>query len=162
MKNLLLTLLLLLPLHAEAQLMKAGPEYMPAEMEPVTAPFDVSGISRPVFADRTRTVKMNKRGLSTRQIQTAIDRMSRQGGGTVIVPDGQWTSGRIELKSGVCLHLSDGAMLTFSGYIKDYQPAVPTRNEGYDVMSLGAMIYANGAENIGLTGRGHIVGPSTD
>ena len=53
-------------------------------------------------------------------------------------------------------------MLTFSGYIKDYQPAVPTRNEGYDVMSLGAMIYANGAENIGLTGRGHIVGPSTD
>ena len=71
--------------------MKAGPEYMPAEMEPVTAPFDVSGISRPVFADRTRTVKMNKRGLSTRQIQTAIDRMSRQGGGTVIVPDGQWT-----------------------------------------------------------------------
>ena len=162
MKNLLLTLLLLLPLHAEAQLMKTGPEYMPAEMEPVTAPFDVSGISRPVFADRTRTVKMNKRGLSTRQIQTAIDRMSRQGGGTVIVPDGQWTSGRIELKSGVCLHLSDGAMLTFSGYIKDYQPAVPTRNEGYDVMSLGAMIYANGAENIGLTGRGHIVGPSTD
>ena len=51
MKNLLLTLLLLLPLHAEAQLMKAGPEYMPAEMEPITAPFDVCGISRPVFAD---------------------------------------------------------------------------------------------------------------
>ncbi len=110
----------------------------------------------------SRTVKMNKRGLSTRQIQTAIDRMSRQGGGTVIVPDGQWTSGRIELKSGVCLHLSDSAVLTFSGRISDYQPAVPTRNEGYDVMSLGAMIYANGAENIGLTGRGHIVGPSTD
>ena len=78
MKNLLLTLLLLLPLHAEAQQMKAGPEYMPAEMEPITAPFDVCGISRPVFADRTATVKMNKRGLSTRHIQTAIDRMSRQ------------------------------------------------------------------------------------
>ena len=162
MKNLLLTLLLLLPLHAEAQQMKAGPEYMPAEMEPITAPFDVCGISRPAFADRTATVKMNKRGLSTRHIQTVIDRMSRQGGGTVVIPDGQWTSGRIELKSGVCLHLSDGASLSFSGYIKDYQPAVQTRNEGYDVMSLGAMIYANGAENIGLTGRGHIVGPSTD
>lgn len=162
MRNLLLTMLLLLPLYAGAQQMKAGPEYMPAEMEPITAPFDVCGISRPVFADRTATVKMNKRGLSTRHIQTAIDRMSRQGGGTVVIPDGQWTSGRIELKSGVCLHLSDGASLSFSGYIKDYQPAVPTRNEGYDVMSLGAMIYANGAENIGLTGRGRIVGPSTD
>lgn len=85
-----------------------GPEYMPEVMDPVTAPFDVNGISRPVFAERTTTVKMNKRGLSTRQIQTAIDRMSRQGGGTVVIPDGQWTSGRIELKSGVCLHLSDG------------------------------------------------------
>ena len=155
-------MLMLLPLYAWAQSMKTGPEYMPAVMEPITAPFDVSGISRPVFADRMATVKMNKRGLSTHQIQTAIDRMSRQGGGTVVIPDGQWTSGRIELKSDVCLHLSERAVLSFSGYISDYQPAVQTRNEGYDVMSLGAMIYANGAENIGLTGRGHIVGPSTD
>ncbi|MBQ8467917.1 MAG: hypothetical protein IJ546_09540, partial [Prevotella sp.] len=139
-----------------------GPEYMPEVMDPVTAPFDVNGISRPVFAERTTTVKMNRKGLSTKAIQTAIDRMSAKGGGTVVVPNGEWTSGRIELKSGVCLHLSDGAVLHFSGYIKDYQPAVPTRNEGYDVMSLGAMIYANGAENIGLTGRGHIVGPTTD
>ena len=82
--------------------------------------------------------------------------------GVVVIPDGQWTSGRIILKSGARLHLNDGAVLRFSGDIKDYQPAVLTRNEGYDVMSLGAMIYANGAENIGITGRGHIVGPSTD
>ncbi|MCR4914327.1 MAG: hypothetical protein K6A96_01015 [Prevotella sp.] len=142
--------------------LKAGPQYMPAEIPPIEAPFDVSGISRPVFAQRTVTVKMNREGLSTKAIQTAIDKMSRRGGGMVVIPDGQWQSGRIELKSGVSLHLSDGAVLTFSGEIKDYQPAVQTRNEGYDVLSLGAMIYANGAENIGLTGRGHIVGPTTD
>ena len=141
---------------------KAGPQYMPAEMEPIVAPFDVSGIHKPEFAHRTATVKMAKKGLSTRAIQTAIDKMSRKGGGVVVIPDGQWTSGRIVLKSGVCLHLSDGVVLTFSGDVKDYQPAVLTRNEGYDVMSLGAMIYANGAENIGITGRGHIVGPTTD
>ena len=140
----------------------AGPQYMPAEMEPVVAPFDVSGIHLPEFVNRSTTVKMAKRGLSTRAIQKAIDRMSLKGGGTVIIPDGEWLSGRIILKTGVRLHLSDGAVLKFSGDIKDYQPAVPTRNEGYDVMSLGAMIYANGAENIGVTGRGHIVGPSTD
>ncbi len=141
---------------------KAGPQYMPTEIEPIVAPFDVSGIHKPQFASATATVKMAKKGLSTKAIQTAIDKMSQKGGGTVIIPGGQWASGRIMLKSGVCLHLSDGAVLTFSGDIKDYQPAVLTRNEGYDVMSLGAMIYANGAENIGLTGKGHIVGPSTD
>jgi polygalacturonase len=142
--------------------LKAGPQYMPAEISPIVAPFDVSGINRPAFAQRMATVKMNREGLSTKAIQTAIDKMSRRGGGTVVIPDGQWQSGRIELKSGVCLHLSDGAVLTFSGEIRDYLPAVQTRNEGYDVLSLGAMIYANGAENIGLTGRGHIVGPTTD
>ena len=141
---------------------KAGPQYMPEVMEPVVAPFDVSGIQKPEFAKAAVTVKMAKKGLSTKTIQTAIDKMSQKGGGTVVIPDGHWLSGRIILKSGVCLHLSDGAVLTFSGDIKDYQPAVLTRNEGYDVMSLGAMIYANGAENIGITGRGHIVGPSTD
>lgn len=142
--------------------LKAGPQYMPADMEPITAPFDVSGIRKPVFAQRSETVRMNRKGLSTAVIQKAIDRMSTKGGGMVVIPSGNWTSGRIELKSGVCLHLSEGAVLTFSGFIKDYLPAVQTRNEGYDVMSLGAMIYANGADNIGLTGSGHIVGPSTD
>ena len=141
---------------------KAGPQYMPNEIEPIVAPFDVSGIQKPMFVNRTITVKMAKKGLSTKAIQTAIDKMSQKGGGTVVIPDGHWLSGRIILKSGVCLHLSDGAVLTFSGDIKDYQPAVLTRNEGYDVMSLGAMIYANGAENVGITGRGHIVGPSID
>lgn len=141
---------------------KAGPQYMPEVMEPIVAPFDVSGIHLPVFAQRTTVVKMARNGLSTDAIQTAIDRMSQKGGGTVVIPDGEWTSGRIILKSGVRLHLSDGAVLQFSGDIKDYQPAVLTRNEGYDVMSLGAMIYANGAENIGITGRSHIVGPSTE
>ena len=141
---------------------QAGPQYMPDGMEPIVAPFDVSGIHRPEFAPHSVTVKMVRKGLSTNAIQKAIDKMSQKGGGVVVIPDGQWTSGRITLKTGVCLHLSDGAVLKFSGNIKDYQPAVLTRNEGYDVMSLGAMIYANGAENIGITGKGHIVGPSTD
>lgn len=142
--------------------LRVGPQYMPTDIASIKAPFDVSGIKRPVFANRTTTVKMKRNGLSTHQIQKAIDRMSQKGGGTVIIPDGQWSSGRIELKSGVRLHLSDEAVITFSGDIKDYLPAVQTRNEGYDMMSLGAMIYAYGAENIGITGKGHIVGPSTD
>ena len=66
------------------------------------------------------------------------------------------------MKSNVDLHLSEGCELHFSGAIKDYLPVVFTRDEGIELYSLGAFIYANGAENIALTGRGRIVGPSTD
>lgn len=141
---------------------KAGPLHMPEKIAEISAPFDVSGIRKPDFSSRNTTVKMRKDGFSTANIQEAIDKTSAAGGGTVTIPAGKWETGRIELKSGVCLHLSEGTSLLFSGSIKDYQPAVETRNEGYDVMSPGAMIYANGAENIGITGKGLIIGPDTD
>ena len=105
---------------------------------------------------------MSKKGMSTKAVQQAIDRLSKQGGGQVVIPAGRWLSGRIELKSGVELHLSEGCELHFSGQVKDYLPVVFTRDEGFELYSLGAFIYANGAENIAVTGRGRIVGPSTD
>ena len=47
-------------------------------------------------------------------------------------------------------------------HIKEYQPAVFTRNAGVELYSLGALIYANGQRNIALTGKGKLVGPSQD
>lgn len=58
------------------------------------------------------------------------------------------------LKSNVNLHLSEGAELRFSGNIIDYLPAVFTRDEGVELYSLGACLYADGQENIALTGKG--------
>ncbi len=135
---------------------------MPYEIEPVEAPFEVPQFVRPTFPDRSLSIaktgaKQNK--LSTKAIQKAIDRIHAKGGGTVVVPKGKWLSGRIRLKSNVCLHLEEGAELHFSGDIKDYLPAVHARNEGVDVLSLGAMIYAYEADNIALTGKGRLVGP---
>ena len=135
---------------------------MPESIEPVAAPFPMPELSRPQFRADTTWVEMDSGGLSTESIQTAIDSMGRRGGGTVVIPAGVWTTGRITLKSNVELHLSDGAELRFSGYIKDYLPAVFTRDDGVEVYSLGACIYANGQENIALTGRGKIIGPTTD
>lgn len=106
-----------------------------------------------------QTISMNKEGLNTKNIQRAIDRMAAKGGGTLVIPKGVWRTGRIELKSGVNLDIPEGAELHFSGEVKDYQPAVFTRNEGVEMMSLGACIYANGADNISITGKGHLVGP---
>lgn len=140
----------------------ARSQAIPAEIEPVNAPFDMPQLSRPVIPDRSLSIA--KTGakqdvLSTKAIQKAIDKLARQGGGTVIVPEGRWLSGRIELRSNICLHLDRGAELHFSGDIKDYLPVVPARNEGIDVNSLGALIYADGVENIALTGEGKLVGP---
>ena len=135
------------------------------EIEEIIAPFDMPQLQRPIFPNNSINIiktgaKENK--LNTIAIQKAIDQLYQKGGGIVIVPSGKWFSGRIELKSNINLKLEEGAELIFSGFIKDYLPVVPTRNEGVDVISMGAMIYANGAENIALTGSGKLIGPSRD
>ena len=138
---------------------QVGPEAMPEQIAPPEAPFEMPAFSRPEFPKRTVKVWMRRRGMSTRRIQRAIDRVNRRGGGTVVIPKGVWQTGRISLKSNVNLHLSDGAELHFSGMIKDYLPVVFTRDEGVELYSLGALIYANGQEHIALTGKGRIISP---
>lgn len=139
---------------------------MPAEIAPVTeAPFKMKGLKAPVFPDRSIVISKNDvsaTGLITPAVNEAISRLSKKGGGTVIVPEGTWRSGRITLKSNVNLRVEKGAVLEFSGSIDDYQPAVFTRHEGVEVMGAGAFIYANGAKNIALTGEGTISGPPMD
>ncbi len=138
---------------------------VPQDIAPIEAPFDMPQLQRPLFADRT--VRIDKAGakpgkLATAAIQKAIDRLAKKGGGTVVVPAGKWLTGRLTLRSGINLRLERDAELHFSGQIKDYLPVVFCRNEGVDVMSLGAMIYADGAENIGITGEGKLVAPPRD
>lgn len=144
---------------------QVGATNMPAEIALIEAPFNMVHLVRPIFPERT--VNIAKQGakqgkLSTPAIQKAIDELSRKGGGTVIIPPGNWLTGRITLKSNINLHLEKGAELHFSGDIKDYLPVVLTRNEGVELYSLGALIYANNAENIALTGEGKLIGPSKE
>lgn len=135
---------------------EVGALRMPVEIVPVKAPFKMPVFKRPVFPVLTVTVVQGTR------IQAAIDNVFKRGGGTVHVPAGKWPTGRIILKSNVNLHLEEGAELWFSGEVEDYQPAVFTRNEGIEMMSLGACIYANGQENIAITGKGKLIGPAAD
>ena len=140
-------------------------QQMPEEIAPIQAPFDMPQLQRPAFPARTLSITKTgakQKKLSTTAIQKAIDQLAKKGGGTVIVPAGSWLTGRIELKSNINLRLEEGAELNFSGDIKDYLPCVPTRNEGVDVISMGAMVYANGAENIALTGKGKLIAPARD
>lgn len=144
--------------------MQAGAQ-LPEAIEPVKAPFDMPQPVRPSFPDRSLSISKTgaRQGkMATKAIQKAIDRIAGQGGGTVVVPEGKWLTGRIELKSNVNLRVERGAELHFSGNVADYQPAVLTRNEGIDLYSMGAMVYANGAENIAVTGGGKLIAPEYD
>lgn len=142
-------------------LAEVGPQAMPDTIAPLRAPFAMDSIALPRFGSKRVAVRLKAGQKATAPIQHAIDRLSARGGGTVVVPPGRWATGRLELKSGVCLHLSEGAELAFSGDIADYQPAVFTRDEGMELFSAGACIYACDAHDIGITGQGFISGPST-
>lgn len=142
---------------------QVGALNLPEKIAPIVAPFKMPQLKRPSFPALSKliTAKSAKEGvIVTKEIQQTIDELNAQGGGTAIVPKGKWLTGRISLKSNVNLHLEEGAELYFSGEVKDYLPAVFTRNEGIEVMSLGACIYANGQENIALTGKGRLIGPA--
>jgi polygalacturonase len=142
---------------------EVGVSKLTSDIAPVKAPFAMPVFKKPQFPKyevRITGKGATEQALVTKEIQAAIDNVSQHGGGSVIVPSGKWKTGRIALKSNVNLKLEDGAELHFSGNIEDYQPAVFTLSEGIEMMSLGAMIYANGQENIAITGKGKIVGPS--
>ena len=78
-------------------------------------------------------------------------------GGQVLVPDGIWLTGPIELKSGVNLHLSDNALILFDKNPEEY-PVIITDFEGVTRVRAVSQLYANNAENIAITGKGMIDG----
>ena len=95
--------------------------------------------------------------LYTELINKVIDKCSAEGGGRVIIPEGTWLTGPINLKSNVNLHLLKGATLLFTPDLKEY-PLVYTRWEGMDCYNYSPMIYARGQENIAITGEGTVDG----
>ena len=89
-------------------------------------------------------------------IQRQIDDMHAAGGGRVTIPAGRYETGPIHLRSNVELHFEDGAELLFTDDINAYLPPVETSKGGIECLSYSPLIYANGATNIAITGRGRI------
>jgi polygalacturonase len=114
-------------------------------------------------------VKLNVRDLGatgdgttkdTLAIQQTIERCSVFGGGEVIVPEGNYLTGAITLRSNVTLHLEEGATLNGSTDLADY-PFAQVRWEGHWIKGYNGFISATDAQNIGLVGKGKIVGNPT-
>ncbi|HZZ17894.1 MAG TPA: glycosyl hydrolase family 28 protein [Opitutaceae bacterium] len=97
----------------------------------------------------------------TAAIQKAIDTCSSQGGGRVVIPAGSsFTVGTIILKSHVDLHLERGALLEGSPTYADYTRFAP-QPVSFDpgpIPMMGVLVYADGAEDIAITGAGKIDG----
>ena len=83
---------------------------------------------------------------STRACQAAIDACTAAGGGTVHVPPGAYTVGMIQLKDNVTLDLDAGATLFLSQDTAEFP------------RGRRAMVFAENATNIGVTGRGTLDG----
>ena len=130
-----------------------------------TNPFDetvsaiVAQIQTPKLSDRQWVFQdeADDNGWHLQKLQAVIDSCAAQGGGTVSVKAGLYRlNGTLWLRSRVNLHLEADAVLQFSGRGDDFLPVVPTRWEGTDLMGRSAMIYANNAEDIAITGQGTI------
>jgi hypothetical protein len=83
---------------------------------------------------------------ATGAFQAAIDACTAAGGGTVRVPPGEYSLGMIQLKDNVTLHLEAGATLFL---IQDSTRFPQGRR---------AMVFAENAANIAVTGRGTLDG----
>ena len=95
--------------------------------------------------------------LNTISINQAITACSQRGGGVVVIPEGLWLTGPIELKSNVNLHLKKNALLQFTKDFDQY-PLVEGNWEGLPQMRNQSPIWASNQQNIAITGYGIIDG----
>jgi len=98
--------------------------------------------------------------INTNAIQSAITTCANAGGGKVIITPGRYLTGTIIMKSNVELQLAHNSILLGSTQHKDYplQPLPKYRSHKDQLGGFHALIYAESAENIAITGSGTIDG----
>lgn len=117
-------------------------------------PFEMPSITLNAFPNRDYNI-LNYGAVgdgvvkNTSAIASAIAAAAAGGGGRVIVPEGVWLTGPIQLKSNIDFHLDNGATILFSPDYSDYTPG-STRYQ--------PMLSASGLNNIAITGNGVIDG----
>lgn len=125
-------------------------------------PFEMTKVSAPSFPDNKVNVadfgaKNDGTILCTEAFRNAIEELTKQGGGTLLVPAGVWLTGPIELKSNINLHLEKGAIILFSPDVNLY-PLVETVFEGLDTRRCQSPISGRNLTNVAITGQGCIDG----
>lgn len=135
---------------------------VPSSISPVDAPFEMPQLDRPDIPETAfniqdygaRTMDEESEFKNTDAIHRAIEAANRAGGGTVVIPEGDWLTGPIHLMSNINLHLEEGATLYFSTDKQDYLPVVRVRYEGVEAYNYSPLIYAKNVKNVAVTGQG--------
>lgn len=96
----------------------------------------------------------------TAAIQAALDRCAAAGGGTVVVPAGDYLTGSLDVKSRTTLRIEKDATLLGSADLDDY-PIVKGRWEGRWIDVHRALVSARQANHIAVVGPGTIAGDLT-
>lgn len=97
-------------------------------------------------------------------INKAIETATSEGGGQVVVPAGTYLCGSIRLKSNIDLHLMAGAkILAAPASMKAYDESesfggFPEYQDGGHTYFHNSLIWAEGQQNVSITGRGMIDG----
>jgi hypothetical protein len=118
------------------------------------SPLDENTLGVRTYNVRDFGAKGDGRTLDTAAVQSAIDTCTRERGGIVLVPAGDFLIGSIELKSNVTLRLSSQGRLLGSDDIAHYHPGngIPADNGNI------VLISAAHAENVAIEGPGTIDG----
>lgn len=121
-------------------------------------PFEMPEVQIPRFkADTLNIIDFgaipNSEELCTKVINNAIQKCSESGGGVVVIPAGLWTTGPIKMKSNVNLHTKNGAFISFTSDLNQYQ-LIESYFEGNKVLRCESPIMGVGLENIAITGQG--------
>ena len=111
------------------------------------------------FSARSFGATGDGKTMDTAAIQRAIDACTQSGGGIVYVAPGTYLTGTLVLKSNVNFHLESGATILGSKDLADYHPLA---NDAGPKLKGDAnskhLIFARDAENLSITGNGHING----
>ncbi len=90
-------------------------------------------------------------------LQAALDRCAVLGGGEVLVPEGNYLTGSIQIRSNTVLRLAEGAVIVGSPEMDDYA-VTEVRWEGRWIPGHIALVYAIDAMGVGVAGPGKIEG----
>ena len=96
--------------------------------------------------------KIDGKTINTKLINQTIERLNKQGGGTLFFPSGTYLTGPIHMKSNITLELEAGATLLFSTNFDDYlpyEPSIPYYN-----LTVTANNLSDSKYNISYTGNG--------
>jgi polygalacturonase len=96
---------------------------------------------------------------ATESIRMAIRAAKAAGGGTVVIPPGNYTCGPIELVSNLTLRIEAGAVLHFPAARLPYAPG---RVQGIECLAPIPLIGGTGLDNVTITGRGMITTSNED